>query len=85
LRDHLVEVVGEYFERNRAIGYRGGKFPREGLVILDTSLAHQGRIGGEALDQWILVERQDTIEVGAVGEYLDVFYKVHGFLVISLP
>ena len=36
------------------------------------------RIGGEAFDQRILIERQDAVDIGAIGEYLDVLDDLHG-------
>src|SRR3546814_17441679 len=44
----------------------------EGGVIGDAGLAHQGRVGGQALDPWLGGHRLHAFEIGAVGEDLDL-------------
>src|SRR5262249_42930936 len=80
LRDHLVEIVGEHFKRDRTVRYRFDQFAGEGLVIVDAGLTHQGRVGGETLDQRVLVQRQNAVQVGAIGENLDLFDDAHRLL-----
>src|SRR3546814_10544035 len=44
----------------------------EGGVIGDAGLTHQGRVGGQALDPWLGGHRLHAVEIGAVGEDLDL-------------
>ena len=53
------------------IGDRGQHLVREGDIVRDVSLAHQGGIGGEPLDHWVGSQRFHALDVGAVGENLD--------------
>ena len=43
---------------------------REGAIVGDAGLAHQGRVGGEPLDVGLAVHLQHAGLVGAVGEDL---------------
>jgi len=70
LTQHLGVVVGEDFERDRVTWNRFEHVAREGLVIADPRLAHQGWIRRETLDVRILGKIDDAGLVGAVAENL---------------
>ena len=71
LAAHFVEIVGEDFQGEGAIGHLGKDVARKGLVIGDAHLPHEGGIGGEALNQGVFVQVENAALVGAVGENLD--------------
>ena len=51
----------------------------EALVIGNTALSHQGRVGGKTLDKRIGTELQNTIQVGAICKdfYFQLIQRFH--------
>src|SRR5439155_1086638 len=77
---HLVEYVGEDFERNRQLWDELDDVAGERLVVIDARSAHQGRIRREARNDGIGRQLRDRVTIGAVSEYLDaqlLEYRVH--------
>ncbi len=70
LAGHFFKIVREDLQGKWAVGYLGQDFPGERFVVGNTHLAHQGGIGGEALDQGVLIQIEDAAFIGAVGEDL---------------
>jgi len=69
---HLVEIVGKHLERDRPIRNDLQNLQRKGLIVNDPSLAHECRIGREALDPGLCGQTLYGFKVGAVGENLDL-------------
>jgi len=70
LHFHLAEIVGENFERDRPVRNRREHVARKGLVIGDSRLLHQRRVGGEPFDHRIRRHFPHAGEVRAIGEQL---------------
>ena len=82
---HIRKFVGEHLERDRPIRDGAQDVPRKGLVVDDASLAHQRRIGGEALDQRISIPLQHGCLIRAIREDLhaQLFLRFQRFTPLS--
>ena len=70
LAPHLLGIVGKYLEGYRLAGNALEQTPGEVRVVGQASLPHQRRIGREAGYPRVGREREDSVEVGSVGEDL---------------
>ena len=82
---HLGEVVGEDLERHGPAADDSENLAGKGLVVGYAGLAHERRVGGEALDERVRREGGDAFEVRAVGEdfYLEITDWFHRDLCLS--
>ena len=69
---HLLGVVGEDLERDRMLGDPLEQPLGELLVVGQPGLPHQRRVRREPGDARVRGEREDPVEIGPVGEDLDV-------------
>jgi len=72
LTAHLREVVCEHLQRNGMFSDVLQQFSGEPLIVGDTGLAHERRIRGEALYQWVLRHLQDACNLCPIGIHVDL-------------
>src|SRR6202034_3574141 len=74
---HLSEIIRKDLERNWTILDIAEYVLGKRFIVRNASLAHEGRVGGEALYALVLVEPKDVRLVRAIGEDLDFQFLSH--------
>src|SRR5581483_4577417 len=71
------EIVGEDFERDRAVAHDLEHLQRKGAVIADIRLAHQRGVRREAFDVRLGRQLRNHVQIDAVREQLH--FQVHDY------
>ena len=67
---HLAKLIGEHFKGDGAIRNACQNLPRKGLIIANTRLPHQRRIGRESRNQRIPIQSKHLAWICAIGKDL---------------